>query len=339
MSIFKNKALLTLTFFVLMAIAGCKKSGVKAQENTNNSTNTTTPAKFRVVGYLRYEGNLVDEASAINMSMITHLNVAFINPDKDGNFAADDNLRKVAVMAHAKGVQILVSIAGGTPPAYISTLIAPGNQAKFIASLLKLTDDNSLDGIDVDLEQSFVDNNYQSFVTNLAAALKAKKKLTTAAIATVYADSYPDKALAQLDFINVMSYDKTGPWNQAKPGQHSPYSMAVDDIAYWSGTRGIAKEKLSVGVPFYGYGFGTNAPESLSFAEILLAYPGSENDDQVTVSGGGIMYYNGIPTIKSKTQLALNKAGGIMIWQLRQDATGANSLLGAINSVIKANTK
>lgn len=333
MSIFKNKALLTATLFVLMAIAGCKKSGVKAQGNTN--TNTT---KFRVVGYLRYEGNLVDEASAIDMSMITHLNVAFINPAQDGTFSVDDDLKKVAIMAHAKGVQILASIAGGTPPAYLSTLIAPASQAKFIASLVKLTDDNLLDGIDVDLEQAFVDNNYQSFVTNLAAALKAKKKLTTAAIATVYADSYPDKALAQLDFINVMSYDKTGPWNQAKPGQHSPYSMAVEDMAYWSGTRGIAKEKLSLGVPFYGYGFGTNAPESLSFAEILAAYPGSENEDQVTVAGGGIMYYNGIPTIKSKTELALSKAGGIMIWQLRQDAKGASSLLGTINAVIKANT-
>ncbi|HMG11384.1 MAG TPA: glycosyl hydrolase family 18 protein, partial [Mucilaginibacter sp.] len=151
--------------------------------------------------------------------------------------------------------------------------------------------------------------------------------------------SFSDKALAQLDFINVMSYDKTGPWNQAKPGQHSPYSMAVDDMNYWGGARGIAKEKLSLGVPFYGYGFGVNAPGSLAFSEILVAYPGSESLDQVTVAGGGIVYYNGIPTIKNKTEVALNKAGGIMIWQLRQDAKGANSLLNAINTVIKAHSK
>jgi GH18 family chitinase len=115
--------------------------------------------------------------------------------------------------------------------------------------------------------------------------------------------------------------------------------MAVEDLAYWSGTRGIAKEKLSLGVPFYGYGFGTNAPEDLSFSQIVTKYLGSQNEDQVTVTGGGIVYYNGIPTIKSKTELALEKAGGIMIWQLRQDAGGASSLLSTINTVIKSHTK
>jgi chitinase len=336
MKIFKNKALLTLTVFVLVNIVGCKKSTVKAAGI--DSTNTTTSGKFRVVGYLRYEDNVLDEANAIDMSKITHLNVAFINPDADGNFATDANLQKVAQLAHSHKVQILAAIAGGLPPAYFSKLMEPAMQAKFIASLVKFTQDNYLDGIDVDIEQSLINSNYESFVTNLAAALKAKGKLTTAAIATVYATSYSDKALASLDFINVMSYDKTGPWKPENPGQHSPYTMAVEDLAYWSGTRGIAKEKLSLGVPFYGYGFGTNAPADLTFSAIVAAYPGAENQDQVTVPGGGIVYYNGIPTIKSKTQLALEKAGGIMIWQLRQDAKGPNSLLGTINTVIQSHT-
>ena len=50
------------------------------------------------------------------------------------------------------------------------------------------------------------------------------------------------------------------------------------------------------------------------------------------VPGGGTIYYNGIPTIKSKVQLALQKAGGIMIWQLMQDASGAKSLLNRITT-------
>lgn len=338
MKILKNRALLTAVTFVLLNIIGCKKSNVKAEVKPDPTTPTVTTS-FRVVGYLRYEGNLLDEAKAIDMGKITHLNVAFINPDADGNFTVDAGLKQVAILAHNSKVQILASIAGGIPPAYFSTLITPAMQPKFIAGLLKLVDDNLLDGIDVDIEQELIDNNYESFVTALAAALKAKGKLTTAAVATVYASRYSDKALSKLDFINIMSYDKTGPWNQANPGQHAPYSMAVEDLAYWNGTRGIAKEKLSLGVPFYGYGFGTNAPESLSFKEIITTYPGTVNADQVTVSGGGIVYYNGIPTIKSKTELALEKAGGIMIWQLRQDATGANSLLGTINTVIKSHTK
>ena len=49
--------------------------------------------------------------------------------------------------------------------------------------------------------------------------------------------------------------------------------------------------------------------------------------------GGKILYYNGINTIKQKTALAKEKASGIMIWQLQGDASGAHSLLHAINEV------
>ncbi|MDB4923804.1 MAG: hypothetical protein JWQ54_5787 [Mucilaginibacter sp.] len=110
--------------------------------------------------------------------------------------------------------------------------------------------------------------------------------------------------------------------------------MAVSDLDYWTNTRAIAKEKLSLGVPFYGYGFGTGAPADINFKELVAQYPGSENTDQVTVAGGGIIYYNGIPTIKSKTTLALQNAGGIMIWQLMGDDSGSKSLLNTINDTI-----
>lgn len=333
MNISKNKILLILAFFITINITGCKKNIVKAEGIDGNNT---TPARFRVVGYLPYQGNLLDGANAIDMSKITHLNIAFINPDADGNFTADPNLQKVVILAHSQNVQVLAAIAGGSPPAYFSKLMEPEMQAKVIANLVKFTQDNNLDGVDVDIEQSLINSNYESFVTSLAAKLKAKGKLTTAAVASVYAASYSDRSLAVFDFINVMSYDKTGPWNPANPGQHSPYTMGVEDLAYWGGTRGITKEKLNLGVPFYGYGFGANAPADLAFSAIVAAYPGSENQDQVTVPGGGIVYYNGIPIIKSKTRLALQNAGGVMIWQLLQDAKGPNSLLGTIDTAVKA---
>ena len=100
-----------------------------------------------------------------------------------------------------------------------------------------------------------------------------------------------------------------------------------------------AKEKLNLGLPFYGYDFKGSNVGTLVYSQIVDKFSGSQNEDQLTEPNGAVLYYNGIPTIKSKTELALDKAGGIMIWQLRQDAGGANSLLGAINAVIKAHTK
>jgi GH18 family chitinase len=49
------------------------------------------------------------------------------------------------------------------------------------------------------------------------------------------------------------------------------------------------------------------------------------------------MYYNGIPTIKNKTQLAMKQAAGIMIWELMYDLPGRKSLLNAINQAASAN--
>ncbi|MDO6430244.1 glycosyl hydrolase family 18 protein [Flavitalea sp. BT771] len=325
----KRKTLITATLAGLLLIGACGKNDTKAN-------NPTDPVKgnFRVVGYLPRGVDLSGQTGMPDLGKITHLNIAFMNPDSTGAFPADENISKLTALAHASGVSVLLSIGGGNPPAHLKTLLGGSHQAALVQALAALTEQYNCDGIDVDLEGDFIDGNYERFVKNLAVALRAKKKLMTAAIATAYANSYTDAALAQYDFVNIMSYDKTGPWTPSNPGPHAPYSMAVDDLAYWGGTRGIPKAKMTLGLPFYGYGFGANAPESMSYQDIVNKYPASWNVDQLTVPGGGIVYYNGYATIQDKTALALKNAGGVMIWQLLQDATGERSLLKAINTII-----
>lgn len=292
--------------------------------------------KYMVVGYTRNHVNMLQEVKHLQLDKLTHLNIAFVNPDSIGKFTAPNDLKKVAKLAHKKHVRVLLSIGGGAPPKYLSGLLAGDRQSELIGSLVKLIVNNKVDGIDVDLEGRMIDSNYESFVVNLHAALKAKNKLMTAAIATYYAKRYTDKALAQFDFVNEMSYDKTGPWDLDKPGQHSPYDMAVQDLAYWTVTRGIPKSKLNLGLPFYGYGFGKGAPVDMSYKDIIAKYPGGGNADEVTVAGGGVVYYNGAVTIKRKTLLALKNAGGVMMWQLLQDAEGDKSLLKVIDTAISS---
>jgi chitinase len=306
---------------LLMIVVVCFTAN--AQQNT-----------FRVIGYLRLQNITDKQAAQIDYSRVTHINIAFINPDSLGSFAPLPGLKAFDDSLHGLNVKVLASIGGGLAPTYYASLLNDENRSVFIQKLSQLTTLYDLDGIDVDLEGERIDGNYESFITSLSAALKSKGKLLTAAVATVYKERYTDSALAAFDFINIMSYDKTGPWRPDKPGQHAPYQMAVDDIDYWANTKGIAKDKLNLGIPFYGYGFGPDAPESMSFGKIVSTYPGSENKDEVDLSGGGIVYYNGISTIKSKTELALQHTGGIMIWQLLQDAQGDQSLLKLVNYTI-----
>jgi GH18 family chitinase len=295
--------------------------------------------KFRVIGYLRLDNIVNGDADKIDFSKVTHVNIAFINPDSTGNFSGLPKLKAFTDKMHGDRVKVLASIGGGLAPAYYSILLNNINRSALIEKLVRLTEQYHFDGIDVDLEGERIDANYEQFISELSVVLKSKGKMLTAAVATVYKTRYTDAALSLFDFINIMSYDKTGPWRPGKPGPHAPYEMAVEDVDYWAGEKAIAKEKLNLGIPFYGYGFGPKVPADMSYKKIINTYIGAEKTDSVTTKDGGTIYYNGVPTIKNKTKLALQRTGGIMMWQLLQDTTGSNSLLSVVNETIAAQKK
>ncbi|GAC1301971.1 MAG: glycosyl hydrolase family 18 protein [Mucilaginibacter sp.] len=293
-------------------------------------------SQFRVIAYMQLDALENYDQPAFDFGTITHLNVAFINPDCNGNFPEIPGIDELIDAAHKKHIKVMASTGGGPGPEYYCDLMSGERRAEFIKKMVQYTVEKRFDGIDVDIEEESLDENYEAFVTGLSAALKSSGKMLTAAVATAYESNYTDKALGCMDFLNIMSYDKTGPWQPGIAGQHSPYEMAIADLDYWTNTRGIAKDKLNLGIPFYGYGFGPNAPSAMSFKEITSKYPGSELTDQVAVSDRDTIYYNGIPTIQNKTRLALQYAGGVMVWQLMQDADGNNSLLRNINTTIQS---
>lgn len=296
---------------------------------------------FKIVGYYSLQSAMTDSLSSVPFDKLTHINLWFLNPDSTGHFTQDfSSLVPFVSAAHAKNVKVLASIGGGSSHPYYHTLLKEGNRGVFIDKLVAVALANNLDGIDVDLEGSDIDENYESFVTDLAAALRSKRKMITAAIAVYYKEALSDKALAQFDFVNVMSYDRTGSWKPEQPGPHATYTNAVEDLDYFGMERAIPKEKMVLGVPFYGYGFGpelTSPAISMNYGQIVSQFPGAEVFDEYKMPDGKTLYYNGIPTIKQKTALAKEKASGIMIWQLKGDAPGNLSLLNAINEAVISN--
>jgi chitinase len=281
---------------------------------------------------------MTEDASDVPFDKLTHINLWFLNPDSLGNFTQDfPGLEPFINAAHAKNVKVLVSIGGGSSHPYYHSLLKEDKRPEFINNLVSIVLRNNLDGIDVDLEGSDIDENYENFVIDLAGALRSMNKLITAAIAVYYKDALSDKALAQYDFVNIMSYDRTGPWRPDKPGPHSTYANAIEDLEYFGTVRSIPKERMTLGLPFYGYGYGpllTSPAISMDYRQILTEFPRAEFFDEFKMPGGKIIYYNGVTTIKQKTALAQEKASGIMIWQLEGDAPGKHSLLRAINEVV-----
>lgn len=296
-------------------------------------------SQFRVVGYVPL-GAVTPDVSKISFQYLTHLNIAFVNPDSTGTLIVPAGFDSLIQKAHNYNIKVLASIGGGRFNPYYASLLADTNRPAFIRQLINLSVDHHLDGIDVDLESDNIDKNYDPFIAGLAAALKATGKSLTAALATWNAQLITNVSLKKFDFVNIMSYDQTGPWRPNEPGPHSTYIKAEEDLKYWTKTRGLSKKKVNLGLPFYGYCFGTTYGEYMPYRTVVVTFPGSDQQDSVVPETGGIIHYNGLPTIQSKTALALKNAGGVMIWQLLQDAEGDKSLLTAINTEIRnARTK
>ena len=294
---------------------------------------------FKIVGYYSLNAALTANLKEPPFDHLTHMNLWFLNPDSTGRFTRDlSALIPFIEAAHRKNVKVLFSIGGGSQQNQYHRLLQDDKRPALIDSLLAEVLSYGLDGVDVDLEGSNIDENYEKFVVELAMKLKLHNKLITAAIAIYYKDQLTDKALAQYDFVNVMSYDRTGPWRPEKPGPHSLYEHAVEDLEYFSEVRKIPAAKMTLGVPFYGYGYGpeiTSPAISMNFGEIVTSFPGAELVDEWKMADGKIIYYNGIPTMRQKVALAREKASGIMVWQIQGDADGDKSLLKVINKESK----
>ncbi|MFB0908282.1 MAG: glycosyl hydrolase family 18 protein, partial [Spirosomataceae bacterium] len=232
---------------------------------------------------------------------------------------------------HKAGVEVFIAIAGGAASlADWAKWITPNNRPKFISGIVEYVKSHELQGVDVDIEWGVVNADYSGFVLELKDSLVNHNLLMSAALPANY--RYPEitaEALASFDWINLMAYDLTGPWQPDIMGPHSPYSLALPSIDYWS-KEGLDKKRMTLGVPFYGWDFTDRKKvKSATFANLVKLDPANAYKDRV-----GDIFYNGIPTITKKTLLALNEVSGVMIWEIGQDDLGNHSLLKHIDKLI-----
>lgn len=313
-------------FLVLLSFACAPGMGFEKDPEPN----------FRVLGYLFGQEDWKAGLEEVDWSLYTDINLAFIQPDNEGKFSSNEVYRDIVKSAHEKGARVFVSIGGGDPPEYLAELMKPQHRDYWVEQIVSLVNTYGFDGVDVDLENSLINEHYAPFVSELSRRLKSSGKLMTAALASWNGDSISDEVLALYDWINLMSYDDTGPWNLERPGQHAPFEMAVSDIHYYRDQRGIPAGKILLGLPFYGYGFGPGAPGSLRYWQILERYPLAYLQDSLSFPEGGVLYYNSPSLIHRKTELAKEQGlGGVMIWHILADSKDGNSLLEAVRKGMK----
>lgn len=323
----KNKALLGILFFLSSLFSAYSCSTEKKSDPENSKTKTA-----RVVGYLSSDN--FNKMNSIQFCKLTHLNVAFANPDKNGNLIFNGDLDTLIQYAKSVNPNIIISIslAGGViseeQASNWSFLIdKPENRPGLIQNIINFVELHHLDGVDVDLEWNAVTSGYSGFIIELKKSITEHKKLLTAALPNnTRFENINSAALNAFDFINVMAYDSTGPWTPNKPGQHSSFDFAKEGIDFWHKLQSVPADKITLGVPFYGYNFTYPDATSATYGEIIKA--GAQLADQDEL---GKIYYNGRPTITQKVVLASQNTGGIMIWEIAQDSFDEYSLLNVIH--------
>jgi chitinase len=288
------------------------------------SANEPTRKAFRIAGYLPdYRAADIDWANATHL---TDLLLFSAEPTSEGKL----DVSRLKAMPWAKlrafktlHRQRLILCIGGWErsqqfPAVVSS---DSKRAEFVKSCVRLCLDERLDGVDLDWEHpntAAEQGGYASLLRELRTAFEPHGLTLSVTVAAW--QKVPKAAFEGIDWVQVMAYDH--------PGQHSTFENSQKDVAAVH-TLGAPMSKIVLGLPLYGRDV-KKTDRVLTYREILTKHkPARESNE----ADG--LYFNGPQMMEHKTQWALeSKLGGVMLWELGQDATSEQSLLRIVGGVV-----
>ena len=290
------------------------------------------PPRYRAVGYLPdWSYNSFDVK---DFDKLTHLNISFCNPKGDGFGCGipDGDFKRIVTAAHGVKTKVLAALGGGGYGDPYRNLIATNESRTALNDKIeKFCLDHDLDGIDLDIELDSSDviwMNYGAWVSELRTICDEHGWLLSTATAQWVAHGVSKETFAMFDYLNVMAYD-----DDSRPSSHSSYECATDMLDYFEKTKGVSKEKLVLGVPFYGRGYSGGRLDWSSYMSFKDIVNSDKSLYEADYTASGIAY-NGAATMKKKCALAKNY-GGIMIWEITLDAGGDYSLLKLIDGGLR----
>jgi len=284
------------------------------------------PADFPVIGYwASWRGDF----ESIRGDGLTQVNYSFGTVEADGSITKINGklLAQLVEHCHARGIRVFVALGGwGGEKGFVALTGKPTPTAALIENCVKLCEQYKLQGLDIDWEYPGAKEAvaFEAWMRQLGQALHAKGFLLSTAVIS-HGDTHGAHILPgvfeAVDQFNLMAYDAYGK-------AHGDLAEAQLSLDYWVGKRGVPPRKAVLGLPFYGRDPSrTYTP----YRKIVAGDPGAAQRDLC-----GSIEYNGIPTMKAKVALARERAGGVMIWELSDDAKDAKSLLLAITEETKA---
>jgi len=319
-------------------------------------------------------------ASEIDPSYFTHLFCAFADLDTATNTvtisaanAARFSTFTQTVQAKSSSVKTLLSIGGGGGPTlaqkYANMASTPGGRKSFIDSSIRVARNNNFHGLDLDWEYPSSDTektNFGSLIREWRAAVTTESRssgkpalLLSAAVGgsdqITPLKYYPGQDVANnLDWVNVMTYDlfiSDSYPNETQPPAplKNPTGLfsADEGINKWVGL-GVPKNKLALGLPYYGYKWRLADPNNRRIYSKATQGLGAVKYKDIKNTGGQIVYnstytqnycfigtdwygYDDTQSIANKVIYAKqNGLFGYFAWHIEQDSNWALSEAGQL---------
>lgn len=252
------KKILTLLLFAPILLIGCSQPKVAVAK--------VEPADKRIiVAYVTSWSEITPDPT-----FITHINYAFGHVNDSLNGIRIDNEERLIDIVELKKehphLHVMLSVGGWGSGGFSEMAADITSRQQFALDCQRVILEYGLDGVDIDWEypSSSVGGissspedtqNFTLLMIDIRNAIGSEKLLTLASVSTAkYVDFRAIDSV--VDFINIMAYDMAMP-----PKHHAPLyrsnlagHITVEESVNHHLDAGIPKEKLVLGMPFYGKG-------------------------------------------------------------------------------------
>jgi chitinase len=318
-----------------------------------------TYSQIKVVGYYPEWVKSTLPAGQVQFENLSHIVHAFAWPTSTGQISMYPGMPNLSLIntAHNAGKKILLAFGGwgnseGFTPMAADSIV----REHFIDNVINIVTQNEFDGIDLDWEfpSDIAEGKNQ---TKLIKELRERfNEIDTTLLITmaVSAGSFYgqfseyEKIVENIDWFSMMGYDFHGTWTE-HAGHNAPLYQPINctdgsqdnGINYLSVTRNIPKEKILLGVPFYGKEFnasGLYQTQTGSVVDILYSTIAARLDSNrweyfwddfskvpylLDTASTKFVTFDDTTSIRLKCEYVLNNhLSGIMIWALGQDLVG-----------------
>ena len=266
----------------------------------------------------------------------------------DGRQVFETALQNVREAVSSRDIRLYVNLLGPDAPSGIEdwnksmyakadlhkAAMSGVNGKNLIQSITQLLDQYDLDGVFFDWEYPLRKKDWKvfdQFLLSLDEAL-GEKRLGIAVQSWAFKASR--ETIEKLDLVEVMTYDMFD-----EDGYHAPFYPCVVTEINALLKKGLKKEQLDLGIPFYArptdraaqwFDYKTEA-EQLGWFGNVATGPQEvtewQNNAPIQVTATSPRYYNGCQMVYDKTAYAMDFGlGGMMVWNYAGDLPYENGL-------------